>query len=113
MFIHIIYKYYIEWVTISFSKHCFIQGNYFFLSFPLPAHPHKLLQQKQAQEAMKAKAAELQAYQTYLEAGKKSRCLLGDVWDREVCDAPVMVWYVAVFCLILNLMVMCIYTLED
>lgn len=43
---------------------------YFFLSFPLPAHPHKLLQQKQAQEAMKAKAAELQAYQTYLEAEK-------------------------------------------
>ena len=42
---------------------------------------------KQAQEAMKAKAAELQAYQTYLEAEQNSR------WNGDVCLGGVMLWW--------------------
>lgn len=59
---------------------------------------------------MKAKAAELQAYQTYLEAEKVPPGVSWVMWlfGRCVCDAPVMVRYVAVICLILNLMVMCL-----
>lgn len=54
MFIHMIYKDYLEWVTFSLENIASSKViNYFFLSFPLPAHPHKLLQKNRLKKLWK------------------------------------------------------------
>ena len=109
MFIHMIYKDYLEWVTFSLEN--IASSKVIISSFPSPFPPtHTNCCKKTGSRSYESQGRRASSLSN-LFGGWKSPLPVSRGWCDclgGVCDAPVMVRYVAVICLILNLMVMCL-----